>query len=117
MTGPFSIQLFLENPSALSIPRQLRVVGDDREDVGYAGAPVEASVVDQVGADVAGDDRFFVDLGHGEDALAIALAQERRAVAEQAADQGIVRVLGELDRLEIVEELVLEEVDPFGDPF
>ena len=67
-------------------------MGDGGEDVGDSGAPFEPSFVDEMGGEVAGDDRFFVDIGHGEDPCLICFAKEGRAIVEKALDEGLLGV-------------------------
>ena len=88
------------------------ILGDQREHVDQRRRPVEAAVVDDARGDVAGDDRLFMHVGNFlQDPLLVFASKQRRAVVEEAADEGVFGVVGEADRLQMADELILIHVD------
>ena len=92
--------------------KQTGIIAQGGQDICDGRAPVEAAAIDEPGGDVAGDDRLFVDIGQGKDPFEVPFPQEGGAVVDEAPDQKVIFVLGEFQRLQVFEELILIVVDP-----
>jgi hypothetical protein len=77
---------------------------NERENIDNRGEPMESLFINQTGADVAGDDRFFVLIGDfSEKFVEEMLLQSFGAVIEETVDKRVFGIFAKGDRFEVVE--------------